>query len=106
MKKIWHGFRKRERQKRREESPARFHIPPDLAGLLVSIFTKIVGSTVKDRVLRAILTAVIAGLGAWFGYSPSDSSEPSPERQSTAEVQPRTATGAMRPGSPGTATPR
>lgn len=108
MKKFWHGFRKRRSVKRHEESPASFLIPPEIAGLLVSLFTKVIGSTVKDRLLRAILAGLIAGLGAWFGYSPSDSSGASSEysQQSKAEVQPRIATVATRPGSPGMEAPR
>ncbi len=105
MKKSWHGFRKREPAANHEKSPASFLIPPELAGLLVSIFTKIIGSTVKDRVLRAVLTAIIAGLGAWFGYSPSEpSSGYSP--QSTEATQQRIAPDAMRPGFPRTEAPR
>lgn len=105
MKRNWHGFRKRETEKHHEKSPASFLIPPELAGLLVSIFTKVVGSTVKDRVLRAILTAIIAGLGAWFGYSPS---EPSSDYslQSTEATQQRTAPDAMRLDSLRTEAPR
>lgn len=107
MSRFWHGFRRRGPKKQHEKSPASFLIPPELAGLLVSIFTKIIGSTVKDRVLRAILTAIIAGLGAWFGYSPSTSeSSPGYSQQYTAEAQPRIATVSAAPGSPGSGAPR
>lgn len=104
MKKFWHGFRKRE-PAHNEESPATIHVPPEVAGLAVSILTKVIGSTVKDRILRAVLTGIIAGLGAWFGFSPSESS-PEHSQPNTAAIQPHIAPDAMRPGSPGTATPR
>jgi hypothetical protein len=96
MKRFWHGFRRREPKKKCEKSPASFLIPPELAGLLVSAFTKIVGSTVKERALRAILTAIIAGLGAWFGFSPSES-WPEYSRPNTTATQPYTAPVAKSP---------
>jgi hypothetical protein len=104
MKRFWHGFRKREPVKQHEKSPASFLIPPELAGLAVSIITKVIGSTVKDRLLRAILTAIIAGLGAWFGFSPSESS-PEYSQPNTAAIQQRNAPVVPTPGSPGMATP-
>jgi hypothetical protein len=70
MKRLWHGFRRKEADN--EEKPRRFSISPELAGLFMTLLLKVVGETVKDRVLRAILTALIAGLGAYF--LPSNSS--------------------------------
>jgi len=102
MKKFWHGFRKRDREpiEHHEKSPANFLASPELAGLIASIAVKVIGSTVKDRMLRAVLTAIVAGLGAWFGFSSSTDSSQQYSLLNIAVTQPRSAPVAATPGYP------
>ena len=42
----------------------------DVAALSITLIRTIIGQTVKDKLVRAVLVAAIAGAGAYTGYVP------------------------------------
>jgi hypothetical protein len=88
MKRFWHGFRRKpvehEKWYRRWLS---FDFSPELAATIANVFLKIVGETIRDRVLRAVLTALIAGLFAWWSPSSLLSLSAESQQQSTTEAR-------------------
>lgn len=72
----------------------RLQIDPDLAGALATFLVKLIGVTVKDKLLRASLAALVTALTAYFVPQASlpswDSSSPEPVQPAREEGHHRT----------------
>lgn len=111
----WHGFQLKRRERDQEEKPQ--DLDPEVIGAFATLLLKIIGSTVKDRLWRGVLAALVTGVTVYVNpsFEPEFSTEPvSPEsslpvqqeRSELPQVRPRNDCDADHLDWPGTAAAR